>query len=214
MAETLPEAVRPRAKSYFENVAPAHDWHYVQRVAALAETLAEEYDPDERVLFSAVWLHDIGRGREDRGEIDDHAAWGAEEAACLLAGSGFDVTDAETDAIQHCIRAHRFSNDVDAETLEAKLLSDAENLDALGAVGIGRVFCYGAERGQPMHDPERPLDADTTRAGATSVNHFHKKILRLPGRMYTDAGRRLAEERREFVETFIERFEGEAAGDR
>jgi uncharacterized protein len=208
---TLPDEIRPHAEEYFKDVAPAHDWHHVQRVAALAETLAEEYDPDERILFSAVWLHDIGRGREDRGEIEDHAEWGSEEATRLL--GGFDVTDAEIDAIQHCIRAHRFSNDVEAATLEAKLLSDADNLDALGAVGIGRVFCYGAEHRQPMHDPGVPIEVDETRAGATLVNHFHKKILRLPGRMYTDTGRRLAEERRAFVETFIERFEGEAAGD-
>lgn len=206
---TLPDEIRPHAEEYFENVAPAHDWHHVQRVAALAETLAEEYDHDERILFSAVWLHDIGRGREDRGEIDDHAEWGAKEAARLLGGSEFDATDAEIVAIQHCIRAHRFSNDVDAETLDAKLLSDADNLDALGAVGIARNFCYSGEHGQSLHDPELPLDADGTRAGATAMNHFHKKILRLPGRMYTDTGRRLAEERREF----IERFEGEAAGD-
>ncbi|EFW93788.1 metal dependent phosphohydrolase [Haladaptatus paucihalophilus DX253] len=209
---TLPDEIRPHAEEYFENVAPAHDWHHVQRVAALAETLAAEYDPDERILFSAVWLHDIGRGREDRGEIDDHAEWGAEEAGELL--GGFDVTDSEIEAVQHCIRAHRFSNDVDAETLEAKLLSDADNLDALGAVGIGRVFCYGAEHDQPMHDPDVPVEADKTRSGATSVNHFHKKILRLPERMYTDAGKRMAEERRTFVEAFVERFEAEAAGER
>ncbi len=211
MTETLPEAVRPRANAYFENVAPAHDWHHVQRVANLAETLAAEYDPDERILFSAVWLHDIGRGREDRDEIDDHAGWGAEEAKEILAE--FDAAEHEIRAIQHCIRAHRFSNDVEPETLEAKLLSDADNLDAIGAIGIARVFCYGGEHGSIMHDPNLPLDADETRAGATSMNHFHKKILRLPGRMYTDAGRRVADERREFVETFIDRFEREVDGE-
>ena len=210
MTETLPEAVRSRARTYFENVAPAHDWHHVQRVATLAETLAEEYDPDERILFSAVWLHDIGRGREDRGEIEDHAEWGAEEAKTILAEFGAD--EDEIRAVQHCIRSHRFSNDVEPETLEAQLLSDADNLDALGAVGIARNFCYGGEHDEPMHDPDLPLDADETRAGATSMNHFHKKILRLPGRMYTDAGRRVADERRAFVETFIDRFEREVDG--
>lgn len=210
-ANDLPAQVRPRAKPYFENVAPAHDWHHVQRVANLAETLAAEYDPDGRILFSAVWLHDIGRGREDRGEIEDHAEWGAEEAEGILAE--FGAAEHEIRAVQHCIRAHRFSNDVEPETVEAKLLSDADNLDALGAVGIARNFCYGGEYGEPMHDPDLPLDADETRAGATSMNHFHKKILRLPSRMYTDAGRRVADERRAFVETFIDRFEREIDGE-
>ncbi len=210
-ANDLPAQVRPIANHYFENVAPAHDWHHVQRVANLAETLAAEYDLDERILFSAVWLHDIGRGREDRGEIEDHAEWGAEEAEGILAE--FGATEHEIRAVQHCIRAHRFSNDVEPETLEAKLLSDADNLDALGAVGIARNFCYGGEHGEPMHDPDLPLNDDETRAGATSMNHFHKKILRLPSRMYTDAGRRVADERRAFVETFIDRFEREVDGE-
>ncbi|WP_458187761.1 HD domain-containing protein [Haladaptatus sp. NG-WS-4] len=210
--QNLSEAVRPRAKTYFEDVAPAHDWHHVQRVATLAETLVSEYDADETVLFTAVWLHDVGRGREDRGEIDDHAEWGAKEAGRILAE--YDVSDSEIEAVQHCIRAHRFSNDVEPETLEAKLLSDADNLDALGAVGIARNFCFSGEHDQPLHDPDLPLDADDTPAGATAINHFHKKILRLPRRMYTDAGRRLADERGVFVQQFLERFEREVAGER
>ncbi|GAA0224281.1 HD domain-containing protein [Haladaptatus pallidirubidus] len=209
--QTLPEAVRPRAKTYFGDVAPAHDWHHVQRVAALAETLAEEHDANDRILFAAVWLHDIGRGHEDRGEIDDHAEWGAREAKYILAE--FDVSESEIEAIQHCIRAHRFSNDVEPETTEAKLLSDADNLDALGAVGIARNFCFSGELGQTLHDPDLPIETDDTTSGATAMNHFHKKILRLPDRMYTDAGCRMAEERGTFVEDFIERFEREVTGE-
>ncbi len=209
--KSLPETVRPRAKTYFENVAPAHDWHHVQRVGILAETLAEEHEANDRILFTTVWLHDIGRGREDRGEIDDHAEWGAKEAKRILAE--YDITETEIEAIQHCIRAHRFSNDVEPETIEAKLLSDADNLDALGAVGIARNFCYSGELGQPLHDPDLPLDGDDTASGATAMNHFQKKIRRLPERMYTDAGRQLADERWEFVEEFVERFEREVTVD-
>ncbi|WP_458208468.1 HD domain-containing protein [Haladaptatus sp. NG-SE-30] len=209
--QNLPETVRPRAKTYFEDVAPAHDWHHVRRVATLAETLVSEYDANETVLFTAVWLHDVGRGREDRGEIDDHAGWGAKEAGRILAE--YDVSDSEIESVQHCIRAHRFSNDVEPETLEAKLLSDADNLDAIGAVGIARNFCFSGEHDQALHDPALPLDADDTTSGATAINHFYKKILRLPERMYTDAGRRLADERGAFVERFLERFEHEVAGE-
>ncbi|WP_435155673.1 HD domain-containing protein [Haladaptatus sp. DFWS20] len=207
----LPDVVLPRAKAHFGDVAPAHDWHHVQRVANLAETLVEEHEANETILFTAVWLHDIGRAREDRGEIDDHAEWGAEEARRILAEH--DVTETEIEAIQHCIRAHRFSNDVEPETLEAKLLSDADNLDALGAVGIARNFCFSGELGQTLHDPNLPIDADNTTTGATAMNHFHKKILRLPESMYTDVGRRMANERQAFVEEFMERFEREVAGD-
>ncbi|WP_135805906.1 HD domain-containing protein [Halorussus marinus] len=205
------DEVRERARPYFQRVAPAHDWHHVRRVARLAETLAGEYDVDETVLFAAVWLHDVGRGREDRGEIDDHAEWGAREAAGILSDLG---ADSETvDAVAHCIRAHRYSNDVDPRTREAELLCDADNLDALGAVGVARCFTYGGELGQPIHDPELPPEDDDTAAGATQFNHFHKKILTLPDRMYTDAGRALADERQAFVVAFLDRFEREVAGD-
>ncbi|PSP56696.1 phosphohydrolase [Halobacteriales archaeon QS_1_67_19] len=204
------DEVRERARTYFGDVAPAHDWHHVERVGRLAETLArsEGADVDGRVLFSAVWLHDIGRAKEDRGEIADHAEWGAREAGDILADLG---ADAETvDAVQHCVRAHRYSNDVEPETREAEILSDADNLDALGAVGIARIFCYGGEFGQTLYDPELPPEADDSAGGATQLNHLHEKVLTLRERMYTDAGREMAADRHEYVAEFAERFEREA----
>jgi len=138
-------AVRDRARSYFDGVSPCHDFQHVRRVVATAKRLADaveagEHGPardvDRDVLVAAGWLHDVGRGREDRGEIDDHATWGAREARDVLRDLGVD-DDAVLDAVDHCIRAHRFSNDVAPETLEAELLSDADNLDATGAVGGG-----------------------------------------------------------------------------
>ncbi|MFP8953283.1 HD domain-containing protein [Natrialbaceae archaeon A-arb3/5] len=208
------EAVRTRAKSYFEAAPPAHDWHHVRRVESLAETLVERHpDPvDERIVTLAVRLHDIGREREDRGEIDDHAGWGAREAAGILETVG---ASAETiDRVTHCIRAHRYSNDVEPETLEAKLVSDADNLDALGAVGIARVFAHGASIDQPLYDPSVPVDDDDTAAGASQYNHLHKKILDLPDRMYTEPGRALAEDRARFVREYATQFEAELAGER
>lgn len=214
--------MRERARTYFGDVSPSHDWHHVERVARLAETLVDEFDGDEEaavdadgvdedVLFAAVWLHDVGRAREDRGEIEDHAEWGATEAGKILRDLGAD--GGTIDAVRHCVRAHRYSNDVEPESVEAKLLSDADNLDALGAVGVARCFAYGGELGQPLYDPDLPPEADGTPGGATQFNHFHEKILSLPDRMYTDAGRAMAERRREYVVSFLDRFEREVAGE-
>ena len=205
--------VRETARSYFdESLSPAHDWHHVQRVEALAEQLLQRHEhADERVVRLAVLLHDIGRVREDRGEIDDHATWGAREARQLLEARGVD--NERVDAVCHAICVHRYSNDREPETLEAEILCDADNLDALGAVGIARCFTYGGERGQPIHDPELVPADDDTAAGRTQYNHFHKKILRLPERMYTDAGRELAETRREYVREFLDRLDREVTGE-
>ena len=79
------EIVRKRAQDYFEGATPAHDWHHVQRVEQLAETLSTERDDaNQQILRLAVLLHDIGRMREDQGMIDDHAVWGANEAESIL----------------------------------------------------------------------------------------------------------------------------------
>jgi uncharacterized protein len=204
------DSLRTTARSYFDGVSPAHDWQHVRRVETLAERLVSEYpDADSRSLRAAVLLHDIGRPREDRGAIDDHAAWGAREAREILTDRGF----ASTDGICHAIRAHRYSTGPEPDTIEAKLLSDADNLDALGAVGVARCFSYGGERGNPLYDSDLPPEADDTAAGATQFNHFQKKILRLPERMYTDAGRDVAADRREYVEAFLARFEREVDGE-
>ena len=208
------ESVRARARSYFETAPPAHDWHHVQRVETLAETLVDRHpEPiDERVVTLAVLLHDIGRDREDRGEIDDHADWGAQEAGRILEDVGAETATIE--AVQHCIRSHRYSNAIEPETLEARIVSDADNLDALGAVGIARVFSHGTAIGSPIYDPAVPLEADETAAGETQYNHLHKKILALPDRLYTDAGRELGEARAEFVREYVEQFDAERAGER
>jgi uncharacterized protein len=211
-------AVRERAASYFDDLSPCHDFEHVRRVVATAERLADATETGEHgpardvnrdVLVAAGWLHDVGRGREDRGEIDDHATWGASEARTVLRDLGVD-DPAFLDAVSHCIRAHRFSNDVAPETPEAELLCDADNLDATGAVGIARVFAYAGEHGRTLYDPDLPPADDDTAAGETSFNHFHKKILHLEDRMYTDAGRALAADRHAYVEEFLERFEQEA----
>ncbi|WP_440988235.1 HD domain-containing protein [Haloarchaeobius baliensis] len=207
-------ALRERAETYFGGLAPTHDWHHVERVVENAETLAARTDHavDDDTLLAAAWLHDIGRKREADGEIADHAEWGAAEARRILAEQ--DTPTHTVDAVAHCIRAHRFSNDVEPESHEAKLLSDADNLDAIGAVGLARTFAYAGEHGRTLHDPDLPPEADDSPAGETSFNHIHKKLLRIQDRMYTDAGRAMAADRHGFLETFVDRFEHEVAGER
>jgi uncharacterized protein len=221
-------AIRERAASYFDGLSPCHDFQHVRRVVATAKRLADETergvhgparDVDRDVLVAAAWLHDVGRAKESRGEIDCHAEWGASEARDVLRdlGDGDDgavgVDDAFLDAVAHCVRAHRFSNDVAPESLEAQLLSDADNLDATGAVGVARAFAYAGEYETTLHDPDLPPSEDGSAAGETAFNHFHKKILHLEDRMYTDAGGALARDRHAYVEDFLDRFEREADGD-
>lgn len=88
------------------------------------------------------------------------------------------------------------------------------DLGALGAAGVARGFTSGGELGTPIHDPELPPEEDDTAAGATSYNHFHAKVLELPGRMYTEVGAELAADRAAYVRQFLDRFDREVAGER
>lgn len=198
--------VRAVARTYFEDASPAHDWRHVRRVGRLASRLAEGRDDvDERVLDLAVWLHDIGRSREAAGRIDDHAAWGAREARDICSS----YPDETIEAVCHCIRSHRYSTDIEPETIEAKLLSDADNLDAIGAIGLARAFTHGGEFGQPIHPTSSDRNPDTP---GTSLEHVESKLLSLRDRLYTDAGRRVAAERHAFVESYLAQLDRELAG--
>lgn len=217
MATTTDEflqQIESLAQSYFhDEMSPTHDWFHVQRVKTNAEELIANYSSaDPTVVQLGVLLHDIGRAKEEEGVIEDHSEWGAEESEKLLREHG--VSSETIEAVAHCIRAHRYSNETVPKMIEAKIVSDADNLDALGAVGLARCFAYGGQIGQPIHDPSLPPDVDNTGTGQTHFNHLHKKLLDLPNRMYTDAGKELADMRTTFIQQFIQQFEREVSGAR
>ena len=132
-----------------------------------------------------------------------------------------DFPQAEHDAVCHCVEHHEeydFAEQTDLDhvpTVEERVLRDADNLDALGAIGIGRAFTFGAHYGQGMYDPERVVRDTYDRSDRenTVIQHAREKLLRLPDAMETEAGRDLAAERVAFVEEFVERFEAEWQGE-
>jgi len=201
------EKIKREASTYFSDISPSHDWLHVKRVANLAEELQKNEGGDQEILMLSVYLHDIGRAREDNGEIKDHAAWGAEKAREILSNQGHH--DEVIERVQHCIEAHRYSNNIEPETVEAKILSDADNLDAIGATGIARTFSFSGESQQPLARLENPKKEGRE----TTLNHVREKLLNLKDRMYTDKGLEIAENRHKFTENFVKQFEAEMRGD-
>ncbi|MFB6203533.1 MAG: HD domain-containing protein [Candidatus Nanohaloarchaea archaeon] len=201
------QEIEKTARRYQKGNEPAHDWQHVQRVAKIGRELAEKEGADPETVRAAALLHDVGRSKEREDIIEDHAEWGAEKAREVLDRSEFPEEKIED--VVHCIRTHRYSTGPEPETLEARVLFDADNLDSMGAVGIARSFSFAGERGNAMVDPEIPPEKDDTPDGRTALNHLEKRMLELRDLMHTDAARRIAEEKHEFVEQYIERFKKE-----
>ena len=171
---------------------PAHGWPHVERVLTIADTLAQNYGDriNREVLALAVILHDIGRFTGDRRK--HHAMASAEEASRILREHGYEPI--VIDAVEHAIIAHSWSLGMEARTIEAMILSDADKLDALGAVGIARVFHTGCQMDRGFQD---------------SIGHFHEKILRIPEKLYLPESKAIAEERLQIVKLFLDAWRRE-----
>ena len=194
------------ARRHYQGAEAVHDWGHVLRVLALAERMAEVEGADLEIVRTAALLHDIARD----GSQQDHAQAGAEMARRLLA----EHSPEKVEAVAHVIAAHRFRSGPAPQTLEAKIVHDADKLDAIGAVGVARAFAYGGLNGQRLWGEVPPdyVENDATRHEHTPVHEYKIKLTKIRGRLLTDSGRRLADERHAFMVAFFERLEMEVRG--
>jgi len=164
---------------------PAHGWPHVLRVAGWARAIveAERLRPRWTVLYASIVLHDVGRAVAVGGE--HHASASARYARGVLATL---MSPPMIEEVVHAILAHSYSLGVEARSVEAMILSDADKLDALGAVGIARVFHTGCRMGRGFEE---------------SIAHFKEKIVVLPDRMYYTWSRAQAEKLVRRVEDFL-----------
>ncbi len=214
VSRELEPLARTLALPYYESALPAHDEFHANRVRDVTLRLSTEVagSVDDDVLAAAAWLHDVGRPLERTGEIDDHDAWAANEATELLEAEG--VPEAQIDAIRHCIRAHSIRSDSpDPERVEAKLLFDADKLDATGAVGITRLACIVGERsghsgGKYALVDDLAADREVTsdRRDVSLLRDWARERL---DELHTEPARRLGESRWKYMEDFFERFHDE-----
>ncbi len=206
--------IKEFAKKCFSNARGSHGWDHSQRVHKLCMHIGQVERADLEVLEIAAYLHDVGRPYEDasRGGVC-HAQKGAEIARELLAE--YPVSDNQKANIIHCIRSHRFRGNLRPETLEAKVLFDADKLDAIGAVGIGRAFLFAGEVGAKLHNPNiEPEDTDPYTEEDTGYREYKLKLSRIKDRVLTAEGRCIAEERNAFMEAFFQRFAEEYEGNK
>ncbi|TCS37508.1 uncharacterized protein EDC30_104312 [Paucimonas lemoignei] len=188
----------------------AHDVNHLHRVWQIAQALlASHPEADALVVLAACYLHDLvnlPKNHPDRAQASRMAA----NLACTrLAASGFPQE--KLDTVRHAIEAHSFSAAIPALTIEAQIVQDADRLDALGAIGLARLFYTAGKMGSALAHPSDPLA--TQRAlddRLYALDHIECKLATLPATMQTEAGRRLGEQRlawlRGFRDTFAEEW--------
>jgi uncharacterized protein len=207
-AETISETTLEEVRIMYESADPAHDFSHIMRVYRSAQKIGKAEGADMRVLLLAALLHDVGaesKLSEKTSEFDDLRLQIAED---FLKKNG--LSEDLRKRVLYAIDVHNFSKGIVPATGEARILQDADRLDAMGAIGIARVFITGGAMGRKFYSPEDPFCK--TRAPEDkmwNLDHFFKKILKLESGMHTDTARRMARRRTEVMKQYLEDLENE-----
>lgn len=200
-------SLRQEVESRTQN-DPAHDFGHVMRVYKNAKKICRAEKADERLVLSAVLLHDIVSFPKSDRRSKLAAAKSARESRRILKKYGF--TPAETQTVSGAIRDHSFSGGRTPETMEGKVLQDADRLDAIGAVGIARAFAVGGSEKRPFYNEDDPFcrgrEPDDQ---AWTLDHFYKKLLKLESMMNTESGRAEAKKRTRILKGFLAQLKKE-----
>lgn len=211
----LVAVVSRSVRRLMEGDGTGHDWWHVWRVWQTADRLARTERKADRVVVSlGALLHDVGDWKFHGG--DEEAA--PREAARLLrrARAGKDVVDRVAQVCREV--SFKGAGVADRPTsLEARIVQDADRLDAIGAVGVARAFAYGGAKGRLLYEPGvKPVlhgsFAAYKKSKSHTINHFHEKLLLLKDRLHTREARRIARERHAFLGAFLKRFHAEWSG--
>ncbi len=167
-----------------------HGFSHVERVYNTCIQIGKKKKANMLVLKIATLLHDIGRINEKNDVPErNHAENSAQMALDFLTSNDYDISKKELDNIIHSIKAHSYSNKVIPETLEAKILSDADKLDALGAIGLYRTIGYTVKNGGGINQ---------------LIEHLEQKIMKLKNGLYLEISSKIAEEREKIILNFYD----------
>lgn len=217
MASDLVQKTANYVKLKLLNESTGHDWLHVERVWRIARRLQKEAGGDLELLELAVLLHDLG----DYKQFD----FDEKKAALILQGM-MDVLGIEREMQEKITKiiddAQYVGSDTkSAQTLEGKILQDADWLDALGAIGIARTFATGGRIWRLIYDPKRKVRRKLSRDDylhrkqeGTSFNYFLEKVLKLPAMLNTKTAKEIGRKRAEFVKNYLREFLAEWRGEK
>lgn len=181
----------------------AHDKEHVYRVLYVAlDIAATEPAADKDIVIAAALLHDIGRQEQFDNPALCHAQVGAEKAYRFLKDNGFEEVFAQ--AVRHCIVTHRFRSDNPPQSIEAKILFDADKIDATGTLGIARTLVYNGKEGEPLYSltVDGAVSDGTDDMVPSFFQEYKYKLERLYNRFYTGRGQAIAAARQQTAVSF------------
>lgn len=200
-------------KQEFQNDSSGHDWWHIQRVWKNATTLCEGEKADAFIVQLAALLHDL-----DDWKFNEAGDESPRRARAWMESCRVDphIIEAVCEIIMHVsFKGADVENKM--KTIEGLIVQDADRLDALGAIGIGRAFAYGGYKNRPIYDPGTPPQMHKSfeeyrNSRSATINHFYEKLLLLKEKMNTPAARRIAEKRHEVMLRFLDQFMKEWEG--
>ncbi len=192
------DAVQQHIYDQFSREGTGHDYFHIERVVRNARRItAAEAGADVFLVELAAWLHDVGDHK-----LNDGVDRSEEQITALL--QQLNATPELIARVIAIVSQVSFSKGKKAESLEAKIVQDADRLDALGAIGLARVFAYGGSRNREIWNPGDPEH--------TSIQHFYDKLLLLKDMMHTPSAKTIAAGRHQYLEDFLKRFYDEWDG--
>jgi len=217
LSKTIIKEIEEECKKYFKHATGCHDWTHVERVRKIALKMGEKEGADLEIIEAAAFLHDIARAEEiKKSGVFCHAEKSAEMAIEIL--KKYNLPDETEKNILNCILAHRHRNDHKPETIESKVLYDADKLDAIGAIGIGRAFLFaGGPGSQCLYTGNEQKLVKTGKDHCftkedSAILEYEFKLKKIKDKMLTKEGKKMAQERHEFMQEFFERFWQEVDG--
>jgi uncharacterized protein len=207
MCDTIISATERFVQNELGNDSTGHDWFHIERVRKNAMIIwKEEKAGDPFIIEMAALLHDIPDEK-----LNENARRGEEKLASFL--RTIDIQDIKKIQITQIIDSISFKGGrkIELPSIEAKIVQDADRLDAIGAIGIARAFAYGGKKGQPIFDPQmkvrEQISLEEYRNGKSStIHHFYEKLLKLKNLLNTDKAKKMAERRQQMMELFLEEF--------
>lgn len=203
-------------KKELQNAEGGHDWFHIERVYKNALNISKEENCDETIVALGALLHDIADSKFHNGD---------ETVGPRVARAFLESENVSEEIIVHVINIienisfkggnfeRKFSS------IELDVVQDADRLDAIGAIGIARCFNYGGFKNRPLYNPEIPVNMNMSKeqyknSVSPTINHFYEKLLLLKDKMNTKSGKKIAEERQNYMEGFLEQFFAECEGKR